>query len=248
MKKFILSLVFISLFYSIKSLGLINAKPLENSTDVVRLVFKNGWVCTGIYIDSETILTAAHCIHPIVQGEKISLEKIQSENDEVIDVHHVENFSHPDYKEETWHSHDLGIIKTTQNKKFKGEFKIELKSKKLLGRAILYGCGKSDLVNNSRLRLFGENYYFRVGSILFFIGKSKIDNSNLGEFVSIAPNDSGGPIVDKNTGTIIGISVTTTLKDSLSYGLPTLSTATSTVELSNLNFILSHMDKTINGN
>ncbi len=63
----------------------------------------------------------------------------------------------------------------------------------------------------------------------------------MGTDVSVAPNDSGGPILDKKTGKIIGVMTTTTVRQSATYGLPTLSTGTSTIVDHNLSFIQSHM-------
>ena len=63
--------------------------------------------------------------------------------------------------------------------------------------------------------------------------------------ISIAPNDSGGPIVEKETGKIVGVMSTTILKDSLSYGVPTMSTGASTTTKSNFTFIKSLMGEKV---
>lgn len=58
---------------------------------------------------------------------------------------------------------------------------------------------------------------------------------------TVAPNDSGGPIIDSQTNSIIGVMSTTTVQQSIRYGLPALSTGASTVIKDNLDFLISHL-------
>lgn len=222
--------------------ALINGRALENTPDLVRLVFKNHWVCSGSFLNETTILTAAHCIAAVHENEQILLDQVLSDNDEPINIVQIKSFAHPDFKGQAWPAHDLGIIKTTPNRRFKGNFKLEMRLNKRTGTAVLFGCGKTAVTKETRSRTFGDNNFLRMGSVLFFVGKSKYSESDSGAHVSVAPNDSGAPITDKATGNVIGISTTTTAKGSWEYGLPALSTGTSTVISSNLAFILSHLD------
>lgn len=80
-----------------------------------------------------------------------------------------------------------------------------------------------------------------INGILFFLGMSLSDAEFLGSEVSVAPNDSGGPIVDAERRRIIGVMTTTTLKQSLKFGLPTVSTGTSILTKPNLDFILKNL-------
>ncbi len=247
-----MKIIFLFLFalaLTTNSFALINAKSLENKPDIVRLIFKNHWICTGVYLDPTTILTAAHCITEDKGKAPPVLDQVLSkESDEPVAVTQINSFSHPGYKGQFWHSHDVGIIKTSINKKFNGDFKLETKLFDQYGSAILYGSGKSDLTKNLLSRSLGENSFLRMGAILFFIGKSNNMSTEVGFKTSIAPNDSGAPIVDKVSGKIIGVASTTTVIKSQSYGLPTLSTGTSTVIPSNLEFIIKHLEKTNSAN
>ena len=54
----------------------------------------------------------------------------------------------------------------------------------------------------------------------------------------MASNDSGGPVISAGTKEIIGVLTTTTAKTSAHYGLPAVSTATSTITKANLDFLL----------
>jgi hypothetical protein len=234
-------ITFFILFLSINGFALINGKPMIGAPDVVRLSFTNGWVCTGVFIDEYTILTAAHCITPTNNEETIQLAKITSADNAIVDVEQKNIFVHPQYTNQYWGKYDVGIIKTSKNKNFEGDFNIEKKDKRIIGKAMLYGCGKTDISSDIRSRTTGENEFLRIDGVLFFLGKSKNIELQDGSRVSVAPNDSGGPIVDKETGNIIGINTTTTLRQSLEYGLPTISNGTSTVTSSNLNFILKHL-------
>jgi len=129
-----------------------------------------------------------------------------------------------------------GSLKTTPNKDFDGNFKIEGKGAGIAGHVIIYGCGKVDL--KYRERRFGENSFFRIGSILFMMGLMGPNTQSSSAI--IAPNDSGAPIVDKDSGEIIAIAATSTYLESLKYGLPVLTTATE-IDSSNFSFIKNQM-------
>ncbi len=212
-------------------LALINGTSMAGSSDIVRLHFTNGWVCSGVYINVKTILTAAHCLYNGSNNEAVKLAKIVSVNEGVIDVKHLETFIHPDFKAQAWPAYDIGIIKTTDNKFYQGQFILSKKATRS-GVAELYGCGRDNVIKKEYKRTMGENSFLQIGSVLLFVD-SKTETL-------IAPNDSGAPIIDKATGDIIGIAVSTTLRKSLKYGLPIVSSGTSTTIESNLNFILKH--------
>lgn len=231
-------ILFILLFLrSLEGLALINGVPLEGINDVVRIRLKNGWVCSGVFIDPNTILTAAHCVSPEKGVEKLQVDKIESVDNLVLDLEVKRLIPHPDYSAQTWPSYDIGIIKTSRNSKFEGQFQLQENSEGSLKEAILIGCGRTDYKNKNYSRTIGENSFLQVGAVLFFLGESSEKKPKVGMNVSVAPNDSGGPIIEKETGKIVGVMTATTLKDSLSYGVPTLSTGTSTVDKKNLIFI-----------
>lgn len=222
-------------------MALINGKPLGGATDIVRLQFKNGWVCSGLFLDAYTILTAAHCIYADGINNFPRLEKVFSADDKLINVTVVSLLPHPSYAAQAWPSSDVGLIKTTKNDEFTGSLRLETKVMRTLGRAELFGCGRTDPVRKEYARTTGENNFLRLGSVLFFFGKSAAETEQLGVAVIIAPNDSGGPIVDISTGNVVAIATTTTAKQSSEHRIPALSTGTSTVIAENLDFILAHL-------
>jgi hypothetical protein len=218
--------------------ALINGSPLAGEPNVVRIIFDNGWMCTGTFIDAYTILTAAHCITP--ENEPLHLARVLSENDETVQVDQLALLPNPTYSHQWWPSSDIGIIKTSENRKFKNSLYLENAEMKFGGGAILIGTGKTSLSSNVRQRNFGSNSFLRIGSVLFFLGRSS-NSTDAGRYTTVAPNDSGGPVLDQNSRHIIGVMTTTTAKDSAKLGLPALSTATSTVTKDNLDFIQTHM-------
>lgn len=231
----------LALLLSIRANALINGSPLNGDGDLVRLVFKNGWVCSGAYVDPFTILTAGHCVSGLTDAK--DLKQILTENDGLLDVFPVALVTHPDFDHQFWPSHDLGIIKTTENRNYQGTFKLADHIKNRRGGAILFGCGRISVDQRSYSRTTGENDFVAIGSVLLFVGKSS-QSSPSGFSVTIAPNDSGAPVTDKSTGMIIGVASQTTAKTSNDYGLPAISLATATVSADNLEFIRVHLGMT----
>ncbi len=233
-------LVILTVILANSAFGLVNGVPLMNAHDIVRIKFANGWVCSGVYIDHYTILTAAHCL--ITGSEPLKIDKIESEEDTRLNVKQVSLLPNPLYSDQYWHEYDVGLIKTTRNDNFSGQYQIQDKALGYLRDAILIGTGKSDYDNKIYSRTFGENKFFRIGAVLFFIGENNHNLKNQpGINVSVAPNDSGGPIIDKVTGKIVGVMTTTTLKASNNFHLPTISTGTSVQVEHNLSFIKDNL-------
>ena len=227
-------------FISSQVYALVNGVPLKDSSDVVRIKLTNGWICSGVYLDPYTILTAAHCISPSEDKEVLRIDRIESQDDNVLDVKSVNLIPNPSYSAQYWPAYDVGIIKTTKNQKFVGQFRLQEHSEGYWRDAVLLGCGRVEYDKPVYFRTTGENRFLQIGAVLFFLGESETQQPS-GYKVSVAPNDSGGPILDKVTGKIVGVMTTTTLKSSVGYGIPTLSTGTSTVAEHNLKFIRNHM-------
>jgi hypothetical protein len=240
-KKSLLTLAF-ALLSAQSAQALINGETVSGKVDLVRITFTNGWVCSGAYLDSTTILTAAHCLTSPDKNTKLQIDKIQAEGDSIVDVRQVALIPHPKFSAQTWHSFDVGIIKTTKYAKFDGEFVLETEPQSNIGKIRLFGSGRTTVEGESYGRSTGVNSYLKIGPILFFIGRSNSENPSDGDAVSIAPNDSGGPIVNRQTGKVVGVSTTTSLKWSFQFGLPTVSTATSTSSTENLDFIFRHLN------
>jgi hypothetical protein len=186
------------LILSFPAFALTSGTPVRDMPDLVRIHFSNGWVCSGIYLDPETILTAAHCLDLHSHVTKI-------ENKNVLPVKVTKLHPIPGYDQSAWHSNDVGLIKTTENKEFRGDFKLpdgEVRS----GLATLFGAGRSG-VGKDYARLSSENGFLKLGSILFFTSGN----------ACVAPNDSGGPVIQGNV--IVGIMATSMVR-------PCISTAT----------------------
>ncbi len=122
------------------SLALINGKPLENEPDVVRLVFQNGWICSGVFLDPTTILTAAHCLVADDLIQLVKLKEILSDGDQPLEVKETNSFVHPSYRNQYWPSYDVGIIKTSVNANFKATFGLDSPREMRTGQAVLFGC------------------------------------------------------------------------------------------------------------
>ncbi len=157
---------------------------------------------------------------------------------------HLANIPHPKFTHQWWSAHDVGLIKTTENKGFRKNFPLENVSQAVVGTSILYGCGITEFEPKQRIRSSGINAFFRIGSVLFFVGKSHTENT-FGSCTSFAPNDSGGPVVNPETGKVIAIATQSTAATSNKYGLPALSGATFLLGKSTQDFIRRQMGRPI---
>ena len=241
MNKYVLFIIAFIIPFS--GMALINAMPLEDNAfpDLVRLVFKDGSMRSGTYLDEYTILTAAHCLSKTQDEQFHGIEKILSIHDEPISVDHLKNVSFPSYHHRWWPADDIGIIKTSKNSKFHGDFKLEKNSLPVFGEAHFYGCGISEFSPKIRSRSDGRNHYVRIGSVLIFIGKSKNTDTERGISTSIAPNDSGAPVTDPSTGKIIAIATQASAQESAEHGIPAISVSTSITRSAVREFILKNM-------
>ena len=232
--------VFVLLFSSLIAQALMNGKPLVGNHDLVTLIFKNGWVCSGAYLDPFTILTAAHCLVD-ADGKATAVAEIRSVDNVLINSIQMAVITHPDYSDQFWPTSDIGIIKTTVFAQFEGNFKLAETASRY-GIAYFFGCGRERLDSVNRARAIGTNRYIRLNNVLLAGGATE-PSMKLGESVSIAPNDSGAPLTDLKTGLVIGVATQTTLSTSHKLGIPTLSLATFITNKSNLDFVKSHLDK-----
>jgi V8-like Glu-specific endopeptidase len=223
------------------SLALINALPLQGIPDLVRLHFEsNESVCTGFFINKTTIITAAHCFYSYKDERLLKVEAILSEDDKKLPIEAIRIISHPKYYQGGWSPNDVGIIKVSANESFKGNFSISNVDIERFGNLTFYGAGKINIEPKEYGRSYGQNNYIKFGSFLYLIGQSK-HTQFPGNDTSIAPNDSGAPVVENSTGKVIGIAYKASVAWTCGSIIPALSVITSIGLEDNWQFIQDNL-------
>ena len=240
-RAFHIPLLIFVLFAAKDSYALISGAVLEGKPDLVRLIFENGDICTGSYLDPYTILTAAHCLAARMGEKPPVLARAESTADEDLGVRPIETFLHPSYAHDFFPRFDVGILKTTRNAKFAGDYRIGTTSVGVVGMVGIHACGISDFTPKLRSRRFGTNRFLRIGSVFFFLGHVKNVPDTEGDWASVAPNDSGAPIIDSQTGELIAIATQATVSAADRGFLPAVSVGTSLSEPSTRAFLFAHL-------
>jgi len=226
--------------YSTLASALINGVVLDKHPDLVRLNFERGEsICSGFFINPETLMTAAHCFYSYKDGRKLKLETAESEHDEPIVVQVQNIFIHPNYYTGGWSPNDVAIIKTTFNSKFQKNFILSKDFPNRIGDLIFFGAGKTSLNPKVYGRSTGKNNFVRIGSFLYSLGSSKVTNTP-GIATSIAPNDSGAPVLNEQ-GFVIGIAAKSTVSWTDGTFFPSLSVTTLLTFEENWNFIQQNL-------
>ncbi len=224
-----------SFFLNFKVFALINGVELKDNIPVVSLEFKNQSFCTGIFINSRTILTAAHCLennHPIINIRDTKFERIKYELERYI--------SHPRYKKRLFGSiHDLGLI-VLKNNISRNDFPTLYSGGKLSYDGLFYACGKTDITLNMRSCTQGENSYMLWLDQVWSFGLS-CSEDNSGTEVSIAPNDSGGVIIDQKLNEIIAIMWGTQTPNFYKFCIIAPSFSTPLTDAENIEFIKRYL-------
>jgi hypothetical protein len=196
------------LLISSRSEALMNGVEIEGHDDLVRLEFdQRKGVCTGFYVSETIIITAAHCLYDYLNNVSV-LEIFSSSDKASLNVKIKRFILHPEYKRGSSRN-DLGIIETTEYKDFQGEFRMRRPDPKSIGKLLIYGAGKIDVARKVYGRSSGANWFLRVGPFVVFVGHSFF-SSRPGMNSSVAPNDSGSPIMDVNSNRVIAIASKTT--------------------------------------
>lgn len=196
------------LLHSTHGLALINGKTIESDFPIVRLYFKNNsHICSGVFIDSFTILTAGHCLSDkkTWKGFSIEVEKITDAYENSIDVKWISSSPHPQFSYKWYgNKNDIGVVKTTklnQNLQFPKLGSINMEN---IDEVTLYACGKIEVDSKERKCLSGTNSFNHVFNQIIIWGLSSAEGTP-GVNVSIAPNDSGGVLVNSKSKKIIGV-------------------------------------------
>lgn len=175
----------LALIISTPVLALTNGLPYLQSSDLIRIEI-NGreTVCSGFFVNSKTVITAAHCL----RGKDLkqitlssALGPVKTYLDKII--------THPTL--------DIGIIKTSDYIHFAGQFPLYNEHLPRSGELQLLGAGKIDVTKKLYGFSTGKNSYYRFYTQLYILGSSR-NEGTAGLNVSVAPNDSGAPMLVNN--------------------------------------------------
>lgn len=238
MKRFVRAL---GLLVAAPAWALVNGSELAGKSDLVRLRFAGDQaVCTGFFVRPDLLLTAAHCLHRepgklwaigdlVIEGVSGSVSKA------------VAFVPHPDYRKGEV-THDVGLVRTENYPAFAGDFVPGEATPERLGRSMIFGTGKVDLERKLYGRSLGSAPYLRLFSVLYTFGRSRSDDQP-GKGVSIAPNDSGAPIVDEASGKVIAIAAKSSIDVSYGTFLPALGISALLSDTKNQNFLHEQMKR-----
>lgn len=214
--------------------ALINARPLKGYPDFVKLEFENREsVCSGFFLHPHKLVTAAHCLYSWKDKRPLKLEKIISENDRILDLTIIKILPHPLYLK-GMSKHDIAIIETSPFKGFVGNFKLTRESPNFQIPGTLLGAGKINIETKSEGRTIGQNTFYHLSGYYLALGSSKNDGET--HEASIAPNDSGSPLLNEQNE-VMGLATKSTVSWTSGTIVPAISIGIDLREEENRKFL-----------
>lgn len=171
-----------------------------NSSLLIEVTRPNGiFTCTGVAINKDTILTAAHCLEGEVLKVRVSTESAYDKNGNFLAVDHFE--LHPDYDSETSnYKSDIAKIKLKKALPPGTNFyPIIKKNQELNGKILRLGFGARGS-NNVRTLVTPE--FKQVRNI-----EKTLELNDMYSY----SGDSGGPVFMQNNGQMYLIAIHSTL-------------------------------------
>lgn len=237
------------IIFSDRSVALVNGEPIPITEKVplVRIEFENdSHICSGVFLDRFTILTAAHCIgeKKYWEGQSFKVKKILDRNENEIPIVQIKNIPHPEYKTNWFGNyHDLGIIKVMETD-VGNNFPELFNSKDMISDQVtIYGCGLVHYGSKIRKCHKGVNSWFTLFGQIFSFGRSNLTETS-GRNASIANNDSGGPVISA-LNQIVGVNWGTFLSSTSKWNLPNLNFITDLTDPNNLIFLKENLGNPI---
>ncbi len=134
----------------------------------------------------------------------------------------------------------MAVIKVSNHLAFEGNFLISDKDIPMFGFLVYFGAGKIDMEKKIYGRSTGEASYLAFNSYNFGFGSSRASENGEGS-ASIASNDSGSPVIQKETGRVMAVASKSTAIDTSGSFLPAISISSSLEEKSNRDFLLKYI-------
>ena len=163
-----------------------HGKPVSPQMPLVSIHFDNGYICSGAYLNSTTIVTSAHCL------DGFQVRTIKDAKDLVINVQVKQQMKHPQFEWSfLWSAHDIGVIKTSNVPR---EYYYPSLGDKNESSVYIAACGKREAKGNRDGCTFGKNRGVQLWRYYISIGE-----------VNVLSNDSGGIVLDPTAKKVLGV-------------------------------------------
>ena len=174
--------------------------PVSPGSHLVSLEIQGLGYCSGQFVASDQLVTAAHCVSDA--GKAVPLERLRIKGIDGVIFRAVHIRVHPHFSRSHGVSHhDVAVI--TVAEEFEGQApSLPRAAQPRFGRALLMGCGRVDYRSKKRRCQQGQVLYARLLGHVVSVGWPKV----LKKYgVGVAPNDSGGPIFSQSESQLFGV-------------------------------------------